>query len=185
MQPLRSLELTSALQKLIAIMQRTGFGKVCGLQLINGQPQFQPAPLVLQDWKLGGSSASGTLDGAAGANAQRIQLLTLPLGAHTFVASAADTAGNTALRSVTFHIVATIQSLTAIVNAYGAQGKIDPATTKSLLAKLNDAQVALNRGRKTDVRHKLSDFIGVCNRRVTADVASRLIADAQYVLGTL
>ncbi len=52
MQPLRSLELTSALQKLIAIMQRTGFGKVCGLQLINGQPQFQPAPLVLQDWKL-------------------------------------------------------------------------------------------------------------------------------------
>jgi hypothetical protein len=35
------------------------------------------------------------------------------------------------------------------------------------------------------LRNKLSDFIAVCSKRVPADVANVLIADAQYVLGTL
>ena len=103
----------------------------------------------------------------------------------TFVASASDVAGNSSQRSVTFHVVATIQSLIAAVRAYGAHGTIDPATENSLLAKLNDAQAALDRGNVTVVRNKLSDFIGLCTRRVPADVANVLVADARYVLGTL
>jgi hypothetical protein len=134
---------------------------------------------------LASGSPFATLDGASALNNQTIQLLTLPLGAHTFVASATDTAGNAAQRSVTFHVVATIQSLMAAVNVYATQGKIDPATKKSLLEKLNDAQAALSRGRVADVRRKLSDFIGICGKRVPAAVASVLVADAQYVLGTL
>jgi len=130
-------------------------------------------------------SPSATLDGTSASNGQTIQLLTLSLGAHTLVASASDVAGNASLRSVTFHVVATIQSLIAAVSAYGAHGTIDPATENSLLAKLNDAQAALNRGNVTVVRNKLSDFIGVCSKRVPADVANILVADAQYVLGTL
>jgi len=50
---------------------------------------------------------------------------------------------------------------------------------------LNDAQAALDRGNVTVVRNKLSDFIGLCTRRVPADVANVLVADARYVLGTL
>ena len=94
-------------------------------------------------------------------------------------------AGNSSQRSVTFHVVATIQSLIAAVRAYGAHGTIDPATENSLLAKLTDAQAALDRGNVTVVRNKLSDFIGLCTRRVPADVANVLVADARYVLGTL
>ena len=86
---------------------------------------------------------------------------------------------------MTFHIVATVQSLIAAVNAYATNGAIDPATENSLLAKLTDAQAALDRGNATVVRNKLSDFIDFCRKRVLVDVANVLIADAQYVLGTL
>jgi hypothetical protein len=134
---------------------------------------------------LASGSASATLDGAAAANLQQIELLTLPLGAHTFVASASDVAGNGSLRSVTFHLVATIPSIVAAVDAYVTQGSIGRATQKDLLAKLKDAQTALDRGRLADARRKLSDFITLCNKRVAADPAKVLIADAQYVLGTL
>jgi len=127
----------------------------------------------------------GTLDGALATNAQQIQLLTLSLGAHTVVASASDVAGNMSQRSVTFHVVATIRSLIASVNLYAAQGKIDPATENRLRAKLNDAQAALDRGNVTVVRNKLSDFIDVCTKRLPADVANVLVADARYVLSTL
>ncbi|PYR02348.1 MAG: hypothetical protein DMG00_29080 [Acidobacteria bacterium] len=68
---------------------------------------------------------------------------------------------------------------------YAAQGKIDPATENRLRAKLNDAQAALDRGNVTVVRNKLSDFIDVCTKRLPADVANVLVADARYVLSTL
>jgi hypothetical protein len=134
---------------------------------------------------LANGSPSATLDGASAAGGQGIQLLTLPLGAHTLVASATDVAGNASQRAVTFHVVATIQSLKAAVNAYAAQGKIGQATRNSLLKKLDDAQAALDCGKVSVVRKKLSDFIVACRKRVVADVANVLIADAQYVLGTL
>ena len=62
---------------------------------------------------------------------------------------------------------------------------IDPATENRLRAKLNDAQAALDRGNVTVVRNKLSDFIDVCTKRLPADVANVLVADARYVLSTL
>ena len=70
-----------------------------------------------------GGSPSATLDGASAASGQRIDLLTLPLGAQTLVTSASDVAGNASQLSVTFHIVATIQSLKAAVNAYQPSGR--------------------------------------------------------------
>jgi len=134
---------------------------------------------------LASGSASGTLDGAAGANGQQIPLLTLPLGVHAFVASASDVAGNGSQRSVTFRIVATIPSIVAAVNAYVTQGSISRATQKDLLATLQEAQTALDRHRLADVRRKLADFITLCKKRVPVAPAKVLIADAQYVLGTL
>ena len=78
-----------------------------------------------------------------------------------------------------------MDELIAAVNAYAAQGVIAPAVQNSLLAKLTDAQAALDRGNVTVVRNKLTDFIDVCSKRVPADAANVLIADAQYVLGRL
>jgi hypothetical protein len=37
----------------------------------------------------------------------------------------------------------------------------------------------------TEVRTELSDFVRACNKLAPADVSNVLVADAQYVLGTL
>jgi hypothetical protein len=86
---------------------------------------------------------------------------------------------------VTFQIVATIPSIAAAVNADVTQGSISRATQKDLLAKLKDAQTAFDRHRLADVRRRLSEFIALCKKRVPVVLAKVLIADAQYVLGTL
>jgi hypothetical protein len=134
-------------------------------------------------------SPSATLDGAAAMNGQTISLLTRPLGAHTFIASASDVAGNAGQQPVTFQLVATIDSLIAAVNTFAAQRKIDPSTQKSLLAKLNDAKQAFDRGNLIVVRNKLSDVITIVNtqtgKSIAADAANVLVTDTQYVLSAL
>lgn len=130
------------------------------------------------------------LDGAAVGNSQKISLLTLALGTHTFVLTAADVAGNSRNQSVTVTVVATIDSLIASVNVFAGQAKIDDAGTVSgLLKKLNDAKQAVQGGKKPAAISKLQDFIGLVEaqrgRHITVDAAQILIADAQYVIGTL
>jgi hypothetical protein len=138
---------------------------------------------------LASGSPSATLDGAAIANGQSVQLLTLSLGAHTLAVTASDVAGNAAQRSVTFKVVATIQSLTGTVNIFASQGLIEANAQNSLLAKLAEAQEAIDRGNLNVARNKLRDFIDYVNARtgrtITADASQVLIADANHVLGTL
>jgi hypothetical protein len=54
---------------------------------------------------------------------------------------------------------------------------------------LNDAKQAAQRGNKTAAINKLQEFIDLVRaqsgRHITADAAQILIADAQYVIGTL
>jgi hypothetical protein len=131
---------------------------------------------------------SAALDGGAVQDSQWISLLTLSLGAHTIEVVASDGAGNSARRSVSFRIVATIDSLIASVGIYAQQGKIDPAIQKGLLAKLNDAKAALDRGKTSSASAKLRDFIAQCTsqsgRGIAADAAAALAADAEWVLAT-
>jgi len=134
---------------------------------------------------LAAGSPSATLDGAPVANGQATAPLTLSLGAHMVTASAVDTAGNASHQDVVFHVVATIGSLATAVDFYASQGRIDATTSNSLRAKLSEAQSALDRGNLTVVHNKLEDFIDVCTKKLSADVASVLIADARYVLGAL
>jgi hypothetical protein len=134
---------------------------------------------------LASGTPSATLDGAPVTNGRTIQLLTLRLGAHTLAVSASDAAGNSSRQDVTFRVVATLRSLMAAVDVYAAQGQIDPSVRNSLIAKLNDAQAALDRQNATVVRNKLADFIDTCRKRLAVGVASVLIADAQYILVTL
>jgi hypothetical protein len=133
---------------------------------------------------------SARLDGVAVANGQIITLLTLALGTHSFVLTATDVAGNSRSQNVTFTVAATIDSLIASVNVFAGQNNIDDSNTvKSLLAKLNDAKQAAQRGNKTTAINKLQEFIDLVRAQsghhITADAAQILIADAQYVIGTL
>ncbi len=135
------------------------------------------------------ASATGTIDGATVANGQPIPLLTLALGFHTLFVSASDQAGNTALTTVTFRIVATIDTLIGAVNTSIGAGQIDASGARSLLSKLEDAKQALSRGNLTAARSKLTDFKTQVStqsgRSISPSAAQLLIADADYVLGTL
>jgi uncharacterized repeat protein (TIGR01451 family) len=130
------------------------------------------------------------LDGAVVANGQGISLLTLALGTHSFVLTATDVAGHSWSQTVTFTVTATFDSLITSVNVFAGQKKIDDSNTvKSLLAKLNDARQAAQRGNKTVAINKLMEFIDLVRaqngRHITVDAAQILTADAQYVIGTL
>jgi photosystem II stability/assembly factor-like uncharacterized protein len=134
-------------------------------------------------------SATGTIDGAALTNGQTIPLLTLALGFHTLFVSASDQAGNTSLTTVTFRIVATIDTLIGAVNTFIAAGQIDASGGRSLLTKLQEAKQVLSRGNLAAARSKLTDFKSQVSaqsgRSISPSAAQLLIADADYVLGTL
>jgi uncharacterized repeat protein (TIGR01451 family) len=133
---------------------------------------------------------TAALDGTTVANGQSVNTLTLALGTHNFVLSAVDVAGNSRSQNVAFTVIATIDSLIASVNVFAGQQKIDDSNTvKSLLAKLNDAKQAAERGNKTAAIHKLAEFIDLVRnqsgRHIASDAAQILVSDAQYVIGTL
>ena len=99
-------------------------------------------------------------------------------------------AGNSRSQTVTFRVIATLDSLIAAVNLFAAQKTIDDsAFAKSLLGKLNDAKQAVQRGNKAVAVNKLQDFIAQVRAQsgghITPDAAQILVADAQYVIGTL
>ena len=98
-------------------------------------------------------------------------------------------AGNSARQSVPFTVIATIDSLIATANAFAAQGKIEASVQKTLSTKLNDAKQAISRGNLAAARNKLLDVVDYVNtksgRGIANDAAIMLVADAQYVLGSL
>jgi hypothetical protein len=135
-------------------------------------------------------SPESWLDGVPVANGQSVALLTLALGEHVFTVSAMDVARNPAVRIVTFRVVATLDSLTAAVNLFAAQGQIDDSRmVRSLLSKLEDAKDAIARGSNKAAINKLNEFIDQVNAQVgqhiTASAAQLLVTDARYVIATL
>ncbi|MGB2712621.1 MAG: HYR domain-containing protein, partial [Vicinamibacterales bacterium] len=134
-------------------------------------------------------SPESWLDGVTVTNGQYIALLTLALGEHVLTVSAMDSAGNPAVRTVTFRIVATIDSLIAAVNTFAGQQQIDEALRRSLLAKLDDAKQAVARGNSKVAINKLNDLIDQINanvgQRITQSAGQVLVADARYVIATL
>jgi hypothetical protein len=134
-------------------------------------------------------SATGTIDSAAVTNGQTIPLLTLALGFHTLVVSASDQAGNSSSTTVTFRIVATIDTLIGAVNTFIAARQIDASSGRSLLSTLEDAKRLLSRGNLAAARSKLKEFKSQVSaqtgRSISPSAAQLLIADADYVTGTL
>ena len=138
----------------------------------------------------GVKSIQATLDGKPVTNGQKIDLYTLTLGNHTLTVVAADFYGNTTTQSVTFSVTATVQSLKASVNRFYTEGKIDNrGIYVSLLANLNVAQAALDKGKTKVAIGALEVFafqvqVQSC-KHIKADAAKLLITDTKYVIAHL
>jgi len=134
------------------------------------------------------ATPSATLDGVPVA-ASTINLLDVPLGDHRLVATARDVAGSSAQASVSFRVIATIDSLIEAVRIYEAGGTISSGTARGLMAKLTAAKDAQARGNLEAARAKLRDFISQCiaasGSSIGTATADVLIADARWVLERL
>jgi hypothetical protein len=100
---------------------------------------------------------------------------------------ALDKAGNQSSKSVTFKVVATVQSLKASVNRLYSEGKITKKDVyQGLIDKLNAAQKALNAGSVKEAKNILNAFINLVKAQtgkgITKEAADLLIKDAQWVI---
>jgi hypothetical protein len=130
-------------------------------------------------------SAVARLDGASVTSGATVQLLATALGSHTLEVTASDRAGNTSTTTVTFRVIATLDSLIAAVNTFAAEGRITSNTASSLVAKLEDAKRALNRGNVTSARGKLNEFSDQVSaqqgKSIAPGAAQVLLDDAAFV----
>lgn len=141
------------------------------------------------DFVSGVKSVEATLDSNPFYNGQYVDLLQLDLGTHTFIVTAVDNAGNTAISTVDFTVGASVPSLSSTVKRFYAQRKIyDRKTLYSLLSKLEKAQKDARRGSKY-VTKDLQAFIKVVNANsgshIDPDAANLLVTDAQWVIDHL
>jgi hypothetical protein len=131
-------------------------------------------------------SATARLDGTSVTSGATVQLLAMTLGSHTLEVTASDRAGNTATKTVSFRVIATVDSLIAAVNTFAAQGAIASNTATGLIAKLEDAKRALSRGNVTAARGKLNQFSDQVSaqqgKSIAAPAAQVLLDDAAFVL---
>jgi hypothetical protein len=100
---------------------------------------------------------------------------------------ATDLYGNSTMQSVTFQVIATVQSLKASVNRLYAEGAIKKADVRDgLLSKLNTAQTYLNQGNIKAAQNALQAFVNLVEaqkgKAITNAAADLLITDAKYVI---
>ncbi len=55
-EPLTKSSLSAGRRHLVEVMQRLNFGQIEDLEIRRGEPQFNPAPRMVQDIKLGGEN---------------------------------------------------------------------------------------------------------------------------------
>jgi len=121
------------------------------------------------------------------ANGVKVNLLTeLSLGTHTFNVVSLDNVNNAGTNSVTFSIVVTAQSIIADVNYFFSIGAIRQDEATSLLRKLNSAAKARAKGDCANAATIYTSFISEVQaqsgKKVTAQAATIMIADAQYLI---
>ncbi len=136
------------------------------------------------------AAQSATLDGTLVTNGQLIDLFFLPLGSHIVRVTATDSAGHSANVSVTFNVVATIDSLiaseerTCVLSWISSKGVCD-----SLSAKLDQAKDANQRGQTNTAKRNLLDFFDQLNaqlgKAVNQQAYDLLKTDTWYVINHL
>ena len=121
------------------------------------------------------------------ANGLTVKLLTeLTLGTHTFNLNSVDNVDNADTDTVTFSIIVTAQSIKDEVRYFRSIGAITQDEATSLLQKLN---AAANYRAKHDCkdasmtyRNFINELRAQTGKKVTAQAASILITDAQYLI---
>ncbi len=128
-----------------------------------------------------------TLDGTVVTNGQVIDLLTLPLGTHTFTVTATDKAGNASTQSVEFNVTATIESLMATLNRFYQDGSLKNKGVYTSLMQL--LQIAAKSTKPEITSATLNHFAQLVKihsgRLIKVDAANLLITDTQWVITRL
>lgn len=134
-------------------------------------------------------SSSASLDGSAVINGQAVDLFYLSLGTHTLTVSATDQAGNSAELSLSFTVVADINSLIAAEQRACSLGWIDGnGVCNSLEAKLRAAKTSIDHGKFSTARNQLNAFINELNAQNGKKVTQgydMLKDDTLYVINHL
>src|SRR5262249_55174596 len=131
---------------------------------------------------------STTLNGHGLPSGQAVNLLfELALGPHSFTVESADHVNNDAVKSVSFTIVVTPESIKEDVNLFAAAGKIkDPGLPSALLSKLDAAADARARGKCAQAASLYDAFIKLLQAQsgsgVDATAAAIMIADAEFLI---
>jgi len=121
------------------------------------------------------------------ANGATIRLLTeLGVGTHTFNVHSVDNLNNVGTNSVTFSIVVTAGSIITDVKYFRSIHAITQDEATSLLQKLNAAAAYRAKGDCVDANASYQAFINELiaqkGKKVTAQAATILIADARYLI---
>jgi hypothetical protein len=134
-------------------------------------------------------SLTATLDGVPVSDGDVVDLLDLSLGSHTLVVRAEDTAGNVATTSVTFEVEATLATLRATVERYASEGLISGGVDRSLLASLDRAVAAADRGNAGAAVRTLDAFVNEVDaqdgKHITSAAAELLRSDAAAVQSSI
>lgn len=145
----------------------------------------------VQDSISGPAQATATLDGIAADNGQYVDLFQYSVpSTHTLAISATDYAGNVASKTVSFDVVANIQSTVSDVDRLLASGDItDQSFANSLVEKLSKAQTAIDEGNYTSARNILEaakSSLEAQRGKAVSEKAHRVLTqDVDYVISTL
>lgn len=144
----------------------------------------------VQDTLSGIRSVNATLDGSRTiSSGHGLDMLELGFGEHSFYIDALDNAGNANSRTVTFGVVATIDSLIALNSRAASNGWINNSFTNSLDAKLDSAKKSIDSGQNATARNVLEAYINdiqaQSGKGITTEGADILVSEARYVIDHL
>ncbi len=150
-------------------------------------PEILKIGFDVSDTPSGVALVEAWLDGVAVVDGQEIDLLTLALGDHELVVHAVDWYGNEATASVTFHVIATPQSLVDLLDRLFLEGEIDDmGVYTSLHSKLENYLKALDAGRFRPANQILAAFVNEVlaqsGNHITTEAAELLLADIAWVI---
>jgi len=133
---------------------------------------------------------TGDMDGTPVDNGQLVELQLVAAGEHSVTVLAVDKADNATTSSVDFFVQTDIDGLIASVEYMCEMGWIEsPGTCNSLLAKLNNAKNAIDRGQCSTAENVLNAFINevkaLIGKQLTEEAANVSTANAEYVIENL
>ncbi|MEU3270998.1 ThuA domain-containing protein [Saccharomonospora sp. NPDC006951] len=131
----------------------------------------------------GVASSKATLDGKPLDNGAVLALHTLDLGEHELVVTAADEAGNTTEKALTFTVTTSTADLRALISGFTGEGDIKKPVAIALRASLDTAELMYRWGQPRTGAQLLSVFAETAKRKVAdKEVKAVLVRDANALI---